>query len=65
MRLQRVRRGHDPRRVRARRVALGKKRGTLHIRARGLARGRYRLVVVAINAAGARSAPKALALRVR
>ncbi len=65
IRVQRVRKGGKPKGVR--RVALGKVkvRKAHRLRARGLKAGRYRLVVVATDAAGRRSAPVRLKLRVR
>ena len=64
VRIQRVRRGHKRRIVRSRRLGVGRRRAA-RIRAHGLARGRYRVIVVARSRAGTRSAPKAFPLRVR
>jgi hypothetical protein len=65
VRVQRLRKGGKVKRVRS----LGRKRVKLHkalrIRARGLARGRYRVVVQARDRSGLRSAPVRLRLRVR
>jgi hypothetical protein len=65
VRVQRVRKGAKPKRVR--RVALRKvKVHKAHrLRARGLKAGRYRVVVQATDASGRRSAPVRLRLRVR
>jgi hypothetical protein len=49
-----------------RRLTLGlRKRPALRIRARGLKRGRYRVLVVATSATGRKAAPRAFTLRVR
>ena len=64
IRIQRVRKAHKRHLVRARKLGVTKRRAT-RIRAHGLARGRYRVVIVATNAAGTRSAARAVAFRVR
>jgi hypothetical protein len=64
VRIQRVRQGHRRRIVRSRRLGLGR-RSTARIRADGLARGRYRVIVVARSRAGTRSTSRAFPLRVR
>jgi hypothetical protein len=49
-----------------RRLKLGpRKRPVLRIRARGLKRGRYRVVVVATGATGTKASARAFRLRVR
>ncbi|MBN1529094.1 MAG: hypothetical protein JW895_08535 [Thermoleophilaceae bacterium] len=58
-----VRRRHG-KRVRTLKLGL-RKRPALRIRARGLKRGRYRVVVVATSATGVKASPRAFALRVR
>jgi hypothetical protein len=65
VRIERLRKGGKSKRVR--RIALPKvKVHKAHrIRARGLKAGRYRVVVQAVDAAGRRSAPVRLVLRVR
>ena len=64
IRIVRVRHGHKPLGVRSRRLSVTDKR-TTRIRAHRLARGRYRVTVVATGRGGLRSAVKSLALRVR
>ena len=64
VRVRRMRAGHKRRLVHSRKLGLGKRR-TARIRADGLVRGRYRVIVVATNRAGTRSATKAFTLRVR
>jgi hypothetical protein len=63
--VQRLRKGGKPKRVRS----IGLRKVKLHkaerIRARGLRAGRYRVIVRATDAGGARSAPVRLKLRVR
>jgi hypothetical protein len=62
--VSRVRAGRTPVRVRSLARAVRSVR-TVSIRARGLRAGRYRVRVVAVDAAGARSVPKTFTLRVR
>ena len=57
VRVARLRRGHEPRRVRTLKLGL-RKRPALRIRARGLPRGRYRVLVVATSAAGVKSSAR-------
>ena len=64
IRLQRLRQARTRHLVRSRTLVVKKRRAT-RIRARGLARGRYRVVVVATNAEGRRSAARSLTFRVR
>jgi hypothetical protein len=63
--IQRVRKGAKPRRVRSLALKRVKLHKAVRIRASRLRAGRYRVVVRATNAAGRRSAPVRLKLRVR
>ena len=65
IRVQRVRKGHKPRRVRSIKLRAVKLHKARRIRAAGLKKGRYRVVVWATDGVGARSAPARLKLRVR
>jgi hypothetical protein len=65
VRIQRLRKGAKPKRVRSLAMRKLKIHKARRIRARGLAAGRYRVVVGATDAAGRRSAPVRLKLRVR
>jgi hypothetical protein len=65
VRVRRLQRGHRPRPVRSRTLRVHGRRAAVRIRARGLARGRYRVLVSAARAGRLRSPAKALALRVR
>jgi hypothetical protein len=64
VRVQRLRKG-NAKRVRTMALRKVKRHKALRIRARGLKAGRYRLLVIATDRAGARSVPMRLVLRVR
>jgi len=64
IRIQRLRQARKRHLVRSRTLVVKKRRAT-RIRAHGLARGRYRVVLVATSAKGRRSAARAVTFRVR